>query len=227
METNPPKVPIYDILTAFESKSYSSDILKSQHRSLYYFLLGMWIKKGCKPTIQMAATFGMEGSKIGSSHTYQQCIEDLEKEGLIKHTKGVNRFSSAKIELLFCKSTATQLQAYSIATYNSTDVSTADNIKHNTNKPKSIILKPFFDEFWEKYQKKSGKQATEKLWHKLTDEEIQLILNHVPKYVLSTPDPKYRKDPESYLRNKRWQDEIIPTLTEEEKDRIKFKKIIV
>ena len=84
-----------------------------------------------------------------------------------------------------------------------------------------------FDEFWEKYQKKAGKQATEKLWHKLTDQEIQEVLNHVPKYVLSTPDPKYRKDPESYLRNKRWQDEIITTLTEEEKDRMKFKRIIV
>jgi len=31
----------------------------------------------------------------------------------------------------------------------------------------------------------------------------------VDDYVLSTPDKQYRKNPDTYLRNKCWEDEII------------------
>jgi hypothetical protein len=44
---------------------------------------------------------------------------------------------------------------------------------------------------------------------KLTEKEKELIWGHVPKYVLSTPDKQYRKNPETYLNNKCWNDEII------------------
>lgn len=74
------------------------------------------------------------------------------------------------------------------------------------------ILDQFpFDEFWETYNKKNDRTACEKKFIKLTEKEKELIWAHVPKYVLSTPDKQYRKNPETYLNNKCWNDEIINT----------------
>lgn len=72
------------------------------------------------------------------------------------------------------------------------------------------ILEQFpFDEFWNSYDKKVEKGACEKKFNKLTEKEKALIWEHVPKYVLSTPDKSYRKNPETYLNNKCWNDEVI------------------
>ena len=74
------------------------------------------------------------------------------------------------------------------------------------------ILDQFpFDEFWETYNKKNDRTACEKKFSKLTEKEKELIWAHVPKYVRSTPDKQYRKNPETYLNNKCWNDEIINT----------------
>lgn len=67
-----------------------------------------------------------------------------------------------------------------------------------------------FENFWDLYDKKRGdKIKLEKLWHKLTDEEREKIMLYIPKYKLSQPDKKYRKDPQTFLNNKSWKDEII------------------
>ena len=72
------------------------------------------------------------------------------------------------------------------------------------------ILEQFpFDEFWNSYDKKVEKGACEKKFDKLTEKEKALIWEHVPKYVSSTPDKNYRKNPETYLNNKCWNDEVI------------------
>jgi 5-methylcytosine-specific restriction endonuclease McrA len=67
-----------------------------------------------------------------------------------------------------------------------------------------------FNNFWDLYDKKVGsKEKIFKKFLKLTNEEIELLLIHVPKYVQSTPEKKYRKNPETYINNKSWNDEII------------------
>lgn len=72
------------------------------------------------------------------------------------------------------------------------------------------ILEQFpFDEFWNSYDKKVEKGACEKRFDKLTEKEKELIWQHVPKYVSSTPDKSYRKNPETYINNKCWNDEVI------------------
>ncbi len=72
------------------------------------------------------------------------------------------------------------------------------------------VLEKFpFEEFWNTYDKKNDRVACEKKFNKLTEKEKELIWQHVPKYVLSTPDKQYRKNPETYLNNKCWNDEII------------------
>lgn len=67
-----------------------------------------------------------------------------------------------------------------------------------------------FNIFWDLYDKKVGdKQKLQKKWLKLSLDEIAAIGRHVPKYVAAAPDKKFRKNPETYLNNKSWNDEII------------------
>lgn len=66
-----------------------------------------------------------------------------------------------------------------------------------------------FEVFWKAYDKAIRRFECEHLWSRMTEEERKLTLIHVPKYVLSTPDKKFRKDPSTYLFNRGWEDEII------------------
>lgn len=75
-----------------------------------------------------------------------------------------------------------------------------------------------FDSFWNDYDKKVGdKEKVKAKYLKLTEIEKELIAIHIPKYIKSQPDKKYRKDPSTYLNNKSWNDEIIGGKTESEK----------
>lgn len=66
-----------------------------------------------------------------------------------------------------------------------------------------------FDFFWDSYDKKVGKPKCEKLWSKLTLEEKKACLDYIPLYKQAQPDKQYRKNPETFLRNKSWNDELI------------------
>ena len=65
-----------------------------------------------------------------------------------------------------------------------------------------------FDEWWQLYNKKRGKEKCMKKWAKLSAKDKSLCIAATPAYVASTPDPTYRKDPITYLNNKSWNDEI-------------------
>jgi uncharacterized protein YdaU (DUF1376 family) len=67
-----------------------------------------------------------------------------------------------------------------------------------------------FDIFWNLYDKKVGKkEKIEKKWIQLTDSDRNAIIEYVPTYIESRPEKKYRKNPETFLNNKSWLDEII------------------
>lgn len=66
-----------------------------------------------------------------------------------------------------------------------------------------------FEEFWKNYPKKVGKSNTFEKWKQLTENEKKKILEDVPKRL---EDQKwtagYIKDPERYIKNRQWEDEI-------------------
>ena len=67
-----------------------------------------------------------------------------------------------------------------------------------------------FEKFWNLYDKKVGKKSKiEAKWNKLQDSDREKIIDHLPKYKISQPDSQYRKNPEAYLNNESWNDEII------------------
>lgn len=71
------------------------------------------------------------------------------------------------------------------------------------------VISNSFDAFWSLYDKKVGKPKAEKLWDKLSAKEKHDCLAYIPLYKQAQPDKQYRKNPETFLRNKCWNDELI------------------
>ena len=89
----------------------------------------------------------------------------------------------------------------------STDVQPTINHQPST---KNHSINISFNEFWNLYDKKVGdKNKIEVKWIKLNDSERIAIMQHIPLYKDAQPDKQYRKNPESYLNNRSWNDEII------------------
>ena len=66
-----------------------------------------------------------------------------------------------------------------------------------------------FELFWKMYDKKVGKPKCEKKYEALSEEVRAEIFEHVLKYIEAQPEKQYRKNPETYLNQKSWEDEII------------------
>jgi len=65
-----------------------------------------------------------------------------------------------------------------------------------------------FEKFWDAYGKKSDRKKCELVWSKLSTEQKLLVIEKTPAYVLYHSDPKYRKNPLTFLNGANWNDEI-------------------
>ena len=85
-----------------------------------------------------------------------------------------------------------------------------------------------FDAFWHLYDKKVGKDKCRKLWDKLSETEKEACLAYIEPYKQAQPSKQYRKNPETFLRNKSWNDELIyhndtinkPTIEQQRLDKL-------
>lgn len=96
------------------------------------------------------------------------------------------------------------------------------NKELQTNNDKKILNG--FDEFWSIYDKKVSRAKAEKEWAKIgiDDSLLNTIIIAARNYVKSKPDKQFRKDPERWLKNRCWEDEIVVATSlgnESEKDR--------
>ena len=83
-----------------------------------------------------------------------------------------------------------------------------DIVSNNNTINKQINIA--FSEWWDLYDKKVGdKTKLEKKWKNLSDNERQKAIDHTTLYRFTQRDKKYRKNPETYLNNKSFNDEII------------------
>lgn len=84
-----------------------------------------------------------------------------------------------------------------------------ENENENENITK-VEIYPGFEDFWDMYNKKTGnKEAIKKKFEKLPQKIKEQIIDYLPEYIESTPDKTYRKNPQTFLNNKSWEDEII------------------
>lgn len=68
-----------------------------------------------------------------------------------------------------------------------------------------------FKIIWSMYGKKGNRKTSLEKFSKLSIETMQLIFDHIPAYVRSTPDKQYRKNFETYINQNCWMDEINET----------------
>lgn len=74
----------------------------------------------------------------------------------------------------------------------------------------SAELYPTFEDFWNEYDKKVGdKEKIKKKFEALSQKEKESIMWYLPEYKKATIEKQYRKNPETFLNNKSWNDEII------------------
>lgn len=78
--------------------------------------------------------------------------------------------------------------------------------KNDNNK----ILADEFEQIWDLYGKKGNKKTCKGKYTKLPEATRQILITHVPIYVLSTPDKQYRKNFETYINQEVWNDEVTP-----------------
>lgn len=68
-----------------------------------------------------------------------------------------------------------------------------------------------FEDFWNDYDKKVGPvEKIKKKWIKLSDRDRENARQFIPLYKLAQPEKRFRKNPEVFLNQKGWNDEIIP-----------------
>lgn len=79
------------------------------------------------------------------------------------------------------------------------------------NETKTVVeIYPAFSDFWNLYDKKRGpRDKIEMKWKKLSQKTKEQIINYLPEYIESTPDKNFRKDPQTFLNQESWNDEII------------------
>jgi uncharacterized protein YdaU (DUF1376 family) len=71
--------------------------------------------------------------------------------------------------------------------------------------------------FWNLYDKKIGdKKKVENKWNSLKNEERQKIIDTLPNFLKTISDKQFQPYPETYLNNRRWEDEIQTTTTKKE-----------
>ena len=81
----------------------------------------------------------------------------------------------------------------------------------------NITIDQAFEQFWNLYDKKVGKDRSIKAFKKLNQSEVSEMMAFIPKYKQAQPDKQFRKNPEAFINNKGWLDELISKTPEKKK----------
>lgn len=81
---------------------------------------------------------------------------------------------------------------------------------HFRRPPKEVNDEYTFEIAWNLYQKKVGSRANlNKKWNSMSKKDRKAATEYIPLYVLATPDKQYRKNFQTFLNQRSWEDEII------------------
>lgn len=79
-----------------------------------------------------------------------------------------------------------------------------------TAPPKEIKDEYTFERAWNLYNKKVGcKAKLEKKWNSMSLKDRKAAIEYIPLYVISQPDKQYRKNFQTFLNQRGWEDELI------------------
>lgn len=81
-----------------------------------------------------------------------------------------------------------------------------------TAPPKQVKDEYTFERAWNLYEKKVGcKAKLEKKWNSMSLKDRKAAIEYIPLYVISQPDKQFRKNFQTFLNQRGWEDEIIGT----------------
>lgn len=79
-----------------------------------------------------------------------------------------------------------------------------------TAPPKEVKDEYTFERAWNLYEKKVGcKAKLEKKWNSMSLKDRKAAIEYIPLYVISQPDKQYRKNFQTFLNQRGWEDELI------------------
>lgn len=170
-----------------------------------------------------------------NTETVAKLVEFFEKKGKIKYSRKTNELAiknfirhnpqgSPKVksfvdkELKNVKDRLLIPYIYAIDTLSQEEQEEEETKEEEQEQEKNAAnVWPSFDDFWNLYDKKTDRPKCELKWKKIKQAAREKIMDHLELYVRSTPDVQYRKNPETYLNNESWNNEIIPNGTSKNK----------
>lgn len=91
----------FEQIKAFYSWVFNNpDKVRPTHISLYLFLINQANRANWAEWFKCPYDLAMQGACIGNNGTYYKCLDDLQKWGLIKYTRGVNNYKAPLINLI-------------------------------------------------------------------------------------------------------------------------------
>ena len=79
-----------------------------------------------------------------------------------------------------------------------------------TAPPKQVKDEYTFERAWNLYDKKVGcKTKLEKKWNSMSKKDRMAALAYIPAYVIATENKQFRKNFQTFLNQRAWEDEII------------------
>jgi hypothetical protein len=163
----------------------------------------------------MAGDFGVSATEIRDVVNYCISLELLFRENGFIYSESLNERLAPVYEKRgkakeFSKKQLRVNGKFCINNTDGTGVSATEKpqskVKESKVKESKLYIMPF-ELFWDKYAKKVGREKTENMWKRLKPEEHQAIMTHLDEYTKT--EKRFRKDPERYLKNKTWKDEVV------------------
>ena len=173
----------------------------------YAFALHKYCKKDASVLQELVDNkiITLNNDKISISFLDKQLNEFKkirEKRTSAANKRWENKEENASALLLECKSNAIREEKIR-----------KKEIKED-EKELSLSLENDFILFWNKYDKKNDFKKCKDKFFKLKQTDIDVILKVVDKYVLSTPEVKFRKNPLTWINGECWKD-LIENKTKE------------
>lgn len=196
------------------------------HIAMYFFIIEHCNRLGWKDKFGLPTIMVKEAIGIRNFRTYTNTLNDLVEWGfIIMVEKSKNQYSSNIVAIVknakaptkattkaLDKAMQKQLQKQS----NSIVSIDKQEIEQETIKHTNTIYS--FDEFWETYNKKTGRANCERIYARLKDKDYAKIKETLPIYLDSVKDKQFLKNPQTYLNGRIWEDEIYQPPTQKKQE---------
>lgn len=187
------------------------------HIAMYFFIIEHCNRLGWKEKFGLPTVMVKDAIGIRNFRTYTNTLNDLVEWGfIIMIEKSKNQYSSNIVAIVknakahtiaptkaLDKAMQKQLQKQSNSIVS---IDKQETIEHRTINNTNTIYS--FDEFWETYNKKTGRANCERIYARLKDKDYAKIKETLPIYLESVKDKKFQMNPQTYLNGKYWEDEI-------------------